>query len=348
MTVIHGHHHCHHNDRAHRGGWGSRFRNCCNRILGPRNGGLIGGLAGGLIGTILGAGNPLMGMLGMGVGALLGNAMGGHNQGNYGHHHHPHHAGAGSYPPAFGHNFGGPQMGGYGCPPFGGGNPYGQPHWGGPGYGNNNMNFNFGHQCPPSCCCRPCQCGCGPQQQGQLSQDGKGKPISYTTSGGYEVTVNKHTISVKDPSGKNVLKHWGDPHENLNGKHLKDWEGKQRSIVLGDGTKITMTADGPHGVTRNTSIYDGRQNVQIANDNNQISHHSFNPWDTMYREMNQYDGETAIFRNNRFGGAVYNNIYTEDKNFNVTNSYQQIGRTGGFFNPSKVYDFYDDPRLSKT
>ena len=22
-------------------------------------------------------------------------------------------------------------------------------------------------------------------------------------------------------------RHWGDPHENLNGKHLKDWQGKK-------------------------------------------------------------------------------------------------------------------------
>ena len=27
-------------------------------------------------------------------------------------------------------------------------------------------------------------------------------------------------------TGKNKVEHWGDPHENLNGKHLKDWKGK--------------------------------------------------------------------------------------------------------------------------
>lgn len=212
--------------------------------------------------------------------------------------------------------------------------------------GGNNVNINFGNQfCPPS------QCGCcngGGRQMGQLCQDGKGKPITYTTSGGYQVTVDKHDISIKDPQGKNVLKHWGDPHENLNGKHLKDWEGKQRSVILADGTKITMTADGPHGVTQNTSIYDGRQNVQIANAQNKIEHHSYNPFDTMFREMNQYDGETALFRTNWNGAAVYNNIYNQDANFNVTNAYRQIGRTGGYNNPNKVHDFYDDPRIGHT
>lgn len=309
------------------GGWGSGFGNCCNRILGRHGGALMGGLAGGLIGSVLGMGNPMMGLLGMGIGSLLGGAMGNHNHGHYGHHHHPHHQGAGCYPPSHGHHFGGNHMGGYGCPP-----QYGCHH-GRPSH------------CPPSRCCPPRHCR---GNEGQLQQKGKGKPISYTTSGGYQVTVDKHTISVKDPSGKNVLKHWGDPHENLNGKHLKDWQSKQRTVVLGDGTKITMSADGPKGVTLNTSIYDGRQNVQINNKENEIRHHSFNPYDTQFREMNQYDGETALFRTGRNGAGIYNNIYNEDKNFNVSSLYQQIGRTGGYFNPGKVYDFFEDPTHART
>jgi hypothetical protein len=33
-------------------------------------------------------------------------------------------------------------------------------------------------------------------------------------------------------NGKQKVQHWGDPHENLNGKHIKDWEGKQRHTTL--------------------------------------------------------------------------------------------------------------------
>ena len=109
-----------------------------------------------------------------------------------------------------------------------------------------------------------------------------------------------------------------------------------------------MRADGPKGVTRQTSIYDGRQNIQIDNTSNTVKHRSFNPYDTQYREMNQYDGETAIFRTNRFGQGIYNNIYTEDSSFGISRNFQRLGRTGGIFNPSKVYDFYDDPTLSRT
>jgi hypothetical protein len=33
---------------------------------------------------------------------------------------------------------------------------------------------------------------------------------------------------IKDPNGKNTVQHWGDPHENLNGKHIKDWQGSKQ------------------------------------------------------------------------------------------------------------------------
>lgn len=326
--------------------WGSDFGNSCGRILGPNRGMLTGALTGGLIGTVLGGMNPIGGLLGATIGGLIGNNMGRHNHGHHCHHQHPHHNHCASYPPSHGHCFGGPQFGGYHQPMnfggYGGHCHGGQPHWG--GRPNVNLNFNFGHQCPPSRCCYPGQQG----PQGQLCQKGKGKPIQYTTRGGYQVTVDKHTISVKDPSGKNVLKHWGDPHENLNGKHLKDWQGKQRTVVLGDGTKITMNATGPKGVTLGTSIYDGNQNVQINNKSNTVTHHSFNPFDTMFREMRQHDGETALFRTGRNGAGIYNNIYNEDQNFNITSLYQAIGRTGGYANPSQVYDFYDDPTHKRT
>jgi hypothetical protein len=358
-------------------GWGGGMSGCCNRMLGPQQGGLTGALLGGLVGTLAGGGNPLFGLMGAGVGGLLGAAFG--RQNCHANHHSPYHQQAASYPPPYNGNFGGPQFGGYGCSPnygnqyggYGGFNQYpqwgafsqnnynyqfpgGASQWGG-GWGQQwgggqgcwspGHNFNFGHCAPQQCCC-PCQ----RPPQGQLSQDGgKGKPIEYKTSGGYTIKVDKHTITITDPQGKNKVEHWGDPHENLNGKHIKDWEGKQRTILLEDGTKITMTAQGPQGVTESMSIYDGRQNVQINNNKNEITHHSMNPWDTAIRERQQYDGETAIFRtNNRTGVATYSNIYTQDSSFNITRSYQQLGTTGGYANPNDVRDFYDDPRLGHT
>lgn len=359
--------------------WGGQVGGCCQRLLGQQQGGLVGSLMGGLVGTLAGGGNPLFGLLGAGIGGLVGSAFGGRNHCQQANYQNPCHGGAGSYPVPYGHQFGGAQMGGYGCSPnfgnqygggfdggfggqygggygqqFGGqcspwGGNFGQQYFGG-GFGNGNgcfgpgQNFNFGQQCPQSCCYP------GQPPQGQLSQEGgEGKPMQYKTSGGYTIKVDKHTITVTDPQGKNTVEHWGDPHENLNGKHIKDWETKQRSIILGDGTKITMTAQGPQGVTESMSIYDGRQNVQIDNNQNKITHKSMNPWDTMYRERSQHDGETAIFRtNNRTGAATYSNVYTQDENFGINRQYTQLGSTGGYKNPNQINDFYDDPRLGHT
>lgn len=247
-------------------------------------------------------------------------------------------------------NFGGQQFGGQ---PLGG-NP-GLSNFAG-GFQQPNININIGGGFPQQQCGpmpqNPCQGAFGPQQQmgcqrggGQLQQEGEGKPISYTTRGGYQVTVNKHDISIKDPNG-NEVKHHGDPHENLNGKHLKDWEGKQRSVVLADGTKITMTADGPQGVTQQTSIYDGKQNVQISNAQNKIEHASRNGFDTMAREMSQYDGETARFTYNQQGDAMYYNIYNQDANGAVTRNFDMLGKVNGM--NGQVSDFYDDPRIGNT
>lgn len=220
---------------------------------------------------------------------------------------------------------------------------------------NANVNINIGGKncspqpCPPQPCppqnCHPQPCppqNCG-GKTGKLSQKGKGKPISYTTRGGYQVTVNKDKVSIKDQHG-NEVRHRGDPHEDLNGKHIKDWKGKQRSIVLDDGTKITMSAKGPKGVTEHTSIYDGRQNVQINNKKNQIEHHSMNGFDTVQREMAQYDGETARFSTNRQGEAMYYNIYNENQNGVVTRMLDWLAQASG----GKVNDLYDDPTHKRT
>ncbi|MCW1886214.1 hypothetical protein OKA04_15865 [Luteolibacter flavescens] len=37
-------------------------------------------------------------------------------------------------------------------------------------------------------------------------------------------------------AAKNKVEHWGDPHENLNGKHIKDWEGRSRIVLVADAS----------------------------------------------------------------------------------------------------------------
>lgn len=313
--------------------WGQEFGGGCHRVLGGPAPMTAQALLGGLLGSLLcGGGNPLGNILGGLLGGLIGGTLGQHMNGNQ------------AFGPSFGGGCGLPGgfaggFGGFGCPSPAGQGAYGQPHWG--GGPNINFNFNFGHHCPPSQCCR--QPGPRPRD-GQLRQEQEGKPVEYTTSGGYKIRVDKHDIFITDPAGKNTVKHHGDPHEDLNGKHIKDWQGKQRTVVLGDGTKITMTADGPQGVTQGTSIYDGRQNIQITNASNKVTHHSFNSLDTLLRDLRQHDGETASFKTSCNGTGIYNNVYNEDSDFKITRLYQKLARGNG----SAVEDLFDDPNLAHT
>lgn len=193
-------------------------------------------------------------------------------------------------------------------------------------------------------------------ESGALSQDGgAGSPITYVSGGGYTVKIDRHTITITDPIGRNTVQHWGDPHENLNGKHLKDWagasgwDGSRRSVLMGDGSKITMTATGPHGLVGQTSIYDDGTNVQFVNASNLVVHHGIDPIDAQTRDDAQHDGETALFETSAVTGiATYTNIYNEDAVFNRMPFDVPLGTTGGCANPNQVNDLFDDPRLGHT
>lgn len=245
-------------------------------------------------------------------------------------------------PPYGGGGWGGPQMGW-------GGPQMGFPQYGGPQFGGYPQGGNW--CCPQQqqqyCCpqqyCQPQQC-C-PQQGmnwgGTLCQDGNGKPATYTTSGGYTITMNGDKTTILDPQG-NKVEHSGDPHEYVNGKHIKDWDEKTRTLILGDGTKVTMNATGPQGVTEHTSIYDGAQNIQFNNKNNTVEHRGFNPYETQYLEANQADGETAWMGTARNGDMIYRNIYTQNDNFQVTPRFQDLARS---HNGGHTVDLHNDPRL---
>ena len=110
------------------------------------------------------------------------------------------------------------------------------------------------------------------------------------------VSVDGGKLTLTDPSGEHKIEHSGDPHEYVDGKHIKDWDEKTRTLILGDGTKITMNATGPQGTIQNYSIYDGAQSIQIDANGNKIDNVSFNPRQRQWADANQSDGETAYVR----------------------------------------------------
>ena len=189
----------------------------------------------------------------------------------------------------------------------------------------------------------------------ELTIPGVPPPVTVSTTGGYRVVVNLHTITITDPLSANKIEHWGDPHENLNGKHIKDWaghvawDGTRRTIELGDGTRVTLEAFGAQGVVFRTSIYDGDRNLQVDNCRNRIVHASNDPADTATRDQLQYDGEIGRFTTDTATGiATYENVGNEDAGFQYTATPQLLGESGGFANPNNVRDWFDDPRLGHT
>lgn len=348
---------------------------CEQRVLGGRRkGGLIGSIIGGVVGGVLSCGNPLGILGGIFAGGALGRLFDGLRGNNCcGHQQNPH---AGCYPSPGG-NFGGPCAGGYGgFPSF----PQMPPFFGGgfPGGGFPGCNFprpgiapggcfppyqpNWGGHCPPQQCPRPCPRPLpgpwGPRPQGPTHPNGgqlcggNGKPVEYTTSGGYKVKVNKHTILVTDPSGKKTLKTWGDPHMNLinneNGKrsekHITDWQKKDYTLMLPDGTKITMHANNPKGVTNTMSIYDRNQAIQIDNRKNSVTHRSFDARTRWQMDAREADGQTAFFGVDRHGDAIYNNLYFQGNDFKIQSDFYRVG---GIIN-GQIHDFFDDPTHSRT
>ncbi|ANB19587.1 hypothetical protein [Dokdonella koreensis] len=193
-------------------------------------------------------------------------------------------------------------------------------------------------------------------ERGTLAQPGgAGSPMAYVTRAGYTIKIDHHTITVTDPFGFNTVEHWGDPHENLNGKHIKDWggepewDGSRRSVLLDGGAKLTMHAVGPQGLVLETAIYDGDRNLRFANTTNTVVHHGQDAADTAARDAAEYDGETASFATDPLTViAIYRNVYNEDPAFQRVEGERMLGSTGGCANPNQVNDYYDDPRLGHT
>lgn len=182
---------------------------------------------------------------------------------------------------------------------------------------------------------------------GKVTQTQPGGVITYTTHGGYVITANHDQVTITTPDGKlinpygkgttpldkHTLSESGDPHEYLDGKYLKDWDGKKRSIILGDGTVVNMDATGPHGVTTGMHIFDGGQEAIINNQNNTYSV-DFN-LQRVFRDRSQLDyGETSFF------GYGYDGKFHFDPVKLGVNPAAANGQGNNFLDPGFLQQFY--------
>lgn len=202
--------------------------------------------------------------------------------------------------------------------------------------------------------CRPVDAKVGLQSLG----DGI---YEYNSAGG--VTFKMHrtaemvTITMTDASYPNYITYqlWGKSstgslhsalHENLNGKHIKNRIGNNRTIFFPDGTKITCVSTGAEQPVTAVSIYDGAAVHHINITCDKVEYSTADAEMAKRLDELQPDGETSTYDLTPTGLLFYN-IYTEDTPGNKV--YQRLNLGDLYLSsPNQVSDLYDDPRLGHT
>ncbi|MFN4313764.1 MAG: hypothetical protein ACK4E0_05690 [Chitinophagaceae bacterium] len=193
-----------------------------------------------------------------------------------------------------------------------------------------------------------------------LSTDVTAGTIIYTAGDGTRIAIEPDRVIVSDPGYAGFsISYWGISsaggqdmlvanHQNLNGKHMKDRNGARTSLIMADGVKITMAADGPGstGALQWISIIDGNR-AHLVNMKCKTVIFSGNSA-TAARALDDRDadGETSKVEITSTG-LLWNNIYQEDTPGNKVENLVPIGELRKA-NPNQVNDYYDDPRLGHT
>lgn len=200
----------------------------------------------------------------------------------------------------------------------------------------------------------PCVAG---SATGRLTYASGDNSMRYVSHGGWTIIVIAATITIVEPAGHNKLQNWGydnntwHAHENINGKHVKDFVGFQRTHILSDSSKITINGR----LTPQTSqitLYDNDQTHRfIIHQTNDTYEMVWSCGLPMFGDTEEHDGETSRLYYDDVGMLWYN-IYQEDADANGVPQPRQHGneplaRTY-FANPNTTTDYYDDPRIGHT
>ncbi len=162
---------------------------------------------------------------------------------------------------------------------------------------------------------------------------------------------NTFTITYK---GLYTFQLWGDYpdapgsalHENLNGKHLKDRIGNNRTVITPDGTKITLVAAGDDAPVTAFSIYHGRKAFHVNVNCNRLEYSADDGEIANRLDEQQADGETSIMEETDTHINLYNS-YNENTPGNKVYERVDLGNIPKNI-LTQVNDLYDDPRLNHT
>ncbi|MGC4233938.1 MAG: hypothetical protein QM594_13245 [Niabella sp.] len=135
-------------------------------------------------------------------------------------------------------------------------------------------------------------------------------------------------------------------HENLNGKHIKDRIGNNRTAITPDGTKITLVSTSPEASVTALTIYSSGSVHHFNVSCRKLEYSTLNLQIASRLDELQADGETSIFDDTETIVFFYN-IYNEETPGNKVHQRVDLGFLPKN-NPKQVNDLYDDPRLAHT
>ncbi len=178
----------------------------------------------------------------------------------------------------------------------------------------------------------------------------------YQSLGGAEIKVkmvnNAVNVLIHDKSFPHFTYElwedvgWDYLHENLNGKHIKDRLGSNRTILFPDGTKVTLVASGVDKKVTSVSIYDGAFALSFNTKCNLITYSKSDAVATKLKEAEELDGETSTFE--IIGSYLhFYNIYDEVIQGEKNEVRIDLGNIT-LDNIHQVNDLFDDPRLAHT
>lgn len=194
---------------------------------------------------------------------------------------------------------------------------------------------------------------------GSLTYDDITGVHTYRTKGGGVVIWDSVSVQIRHedyPNFKYEL--WGGVtvngvvqftynRENLNGKHIKNKIGSNRTIIFPDGAKITLAAPSDTLPVLTLSIYDNADSYRFNLTCNRTLEHSLaNACISQALDRAEADGEAGSFEIYPTG-LMFFNLYTEDTPGNRVENRYNLGELVRD-NPNNVRDHFDDPRLGHT
>jgi hypothetical protein len=183
-----------------------------------------------------------------------------------------------------------------------------------------------------------------------------GMTFTFTTADNWHIRFDQSAIVITAPTATpNTVEFWGTAsgrlagsHENVNGKHVKDWVDRIRTVRLPSGALVTMTEAAPVSPLTTVSFYENGQSHTIDASTMSLTHScAGDAAVAASRDSAEPDGEAASVSIIANGGIAYTDQYTQGVSatgapLDKVPDVRPIAETGGPVNPNQVTDYWAD------